>query len=168
MSPRRPPAARLAPVWTATDRALAVLAHAAIALGFLGVGFLLSLAINAVLWLVSRHRPHVAVHAEQAGTYQLLVLVVNVAVVAAWLAASAALFGRVVIAPPGDSDGAGGATPWAVALWLLAVPAFALWYVGTIALGLLGALRVARGHPFWYPLVGPWARRKHPAGTGSA
>jgi hypothetical protein len=41
------------------------------------------------------------------------------------------------------------------------VPVFGLWYAGTIALGLIGALRVFLGSPFWYPVVGAWARRQH-------
>jgi hypothetical protein len=36
------------------DRGLAVLAHASIGFGFFGIGFLLGIAINAVIWLRSR------------------------------------------------------------------------------------------------------------------
>jgi hypothetical protein len=146
--------------WTAGDRALAALAHAAIGFGLVGIGFLLSLAISGIIWLVSRHRPHVAVHAEQAGAYQLVVLAVNAVVIAGWLAASVALFGQLALAPPAEWTGRGPAA-WQLALWLLAVPVFGLWYAGTIALGLIGALRVFLGYPFWYPVSGAWARRKH-------
>ena len=141
---------------------MATLAHAAIGFGFLGIGFLLSLAINVAIWLMSRRSPHVAIHAEQAGAYQLSVFVINVLVVVAWLAASVALFGRVVFFPPaevGEIERA--AWPLAVGLWLLAVPIFGVWHVASIALGLIGALRVAAGQPFWYPFWGRWARRKH-------
>ena len=89
-------------------------------------------------------------------------LIVNVVVVAGWLAATVALFGQAmltfpVVTPVGPERRA---PAWLAALWLLAVPLFAVWYVGTIALGLIGAARVALGLPFWYPVIGPWARRK--------
>src|SRR5687767_299698 len=80
-------------VWSTTDRVLATLAHAAIGFGFFGIGFLLSLAISGVIWVISRRSPHVAVHAEQAGAYQVFVLVVNVVVIVGWLVAAVALFG---------------------------------------------------------------------------
>lgn len=158
---RPAPARRLSrAAWTAGDRLLATLAHAAIGFGFLGVGFLLSLAISLVIWLVGRRSPHVAAHAEQAGAYQLFVLIVNVLVIAGWAAASVMLFGRLVLVPPAATTGLEqAARPWLVGLWALAVPLFGLWYVGTIALGLIGALRVALGRPFWYPVFGRWARR---------
>ena len=148
-------------VWTGSDRLLAATAHAAIGFGFLGIGFLLSLAISAVIWLVSRRSPHVSVHAEQAGTYQLCVLAVNVVAVLGWVTASVVIFGRVVFLPPADASAVEQAlTPVAVVLWLLVVPLFVLWYVGTIAYGLLGAVRVLLGYEFWYPIFGAWALRK--------
>ncbi len=103
-----------------------------------------------------------AVHAEQAGTYQLCVLAVNVVAVLSWITASVVIFGRVMFWPPGDVSAVEQAlTPVAVVLWLLVVPLFVLWYVGTIVYGLLGAVRVLLGYEFWYPFFGAWARRKH-------
>jgi hypothetical protein len=152
---------------------LATLAHAAIGLGFFGIGFLPTLAISGVIWLISHRSPHVAVHAEQAGIYQLIVLVVNVLVIVGWLVAAVALFGAgwpgeavALLVGRGSADGSAMervAAPVAVALWLLVVPLFAAWYVGTILLGLVAAARVALGYPFWYPGIGTWVRRKHAA-----
>src|SRR3712207_8168808 len=56
-----------------TDRGLAVLAHASIGFGFLGIGFLLGLAINVIIWLRSRRSSYLAVQSEQAGAYQLAI-----------------------------------------------------------------------------------------------
>lgn len=151
--------------WSTTDRAMAVAAHAAIAFGFLGIGFVLSAVIAGAIWLISRRRPHVAFHGEQAGVYQLAVLLVNALVIIGWLAVGVALFGQrlpipgivvpVTLAEP--------PAPWLVMLWLLAVPVFAVWYVGTILYGLYGAIQVALGRRFWYPIIGPWAIRRHGA-----
>jgi hypothetical protein len=162
------PSRLLAPVWSTSDRALAVLAHAAIGFGLFGISLVVSVIISLVIWVVSRRRRHVAIHAEQAGLYQLFVLIVNVVVAAGWLAAAGALFGSVVLTFPFVAPISPDRAPagWLVALWLLAIPLFALWYVGTIALGLIGAARVALGHSFWYPVIGPWARRKHGGEAG--
>jgi hypothetical protein len=154
--------------WTTGERLLAATAHAAIGFGLVGIGFLLSLAINLVIWLMSRHSRHVALHAEQAGLYQLGVLAINVLVVVGWLAASAAIFGRVVLWPPAEPAVLERELmPAAVTLWLLAVPLFVCWYVGSIAYGLLGAVRVLLGREHWYPLAGRWARRKYGPPTAS-
>src|SRR5438445_9240280 len=59
-------------------RTLSALAHGAIAFGLLGVGFLVSLAISAAIWLYGRRSPEVRFHSEQAGCYQCSVLLVNV------------------------------------------------------------------------------------------
>src|SRR5688500_13883053 len=90
----------LAPVWSTSDRALAVLAHAAIGFGLFGISLLVSVVISLVIWVVSRRRRHVAIHAEQAGVYQLVVLIVNVVVVAGWLAATIPLFGQAMLTFP--------------------------------------------------------------------
>src|SRR5438445_9060773 len=58
-------------------RTLSALAHGAIAFGLLGVGFLVSLAISAAIWLYGRRSPEVRFHSEQAGCYQCSVLLVN-------------------------------------------------------------------------------------------
>ena len=48
------PARLLAPVWSTSDRALAVLAHAAIGFGLVGIGLVASIVISLVIWVVSR------------------------------------------------------------------------------------------------------------------
>ena len=138
------------------DRGLAVLAHASIGFGFVGIGFLLGLAINAVIWLRSRRSSYLAVQSEQAGAYQLAILLINVALIAAWLVILLYVF-------VGDSTIGPGQLSWrqmAAGLWLALIPLFAAWYIGTIAYGLYGAVTIARGHEFWYPVFGAWARRR--------
>lgn len=138
------------------DRSLAVLAHASIGFGFVGIGFLLGLAINGVIWLRSRRSSYVSVQAEQAGAYQLAVVLINVAL--ALVLVPTAIY--VVFAE--SSVGAGQlSTPQVVAgLWCALLPLVAGWYVGSILLGLYGALKIARGGEFWYPIFGDWARRR--------
>ena len=139
-----------------TDRGLAVLAHASIGFGFLGIGFLLGLAINGVIWLRSRRSSSVAIQAEQAGAYQLAVFLINIALVAAWLLILVYVF-------MGDATIGPGQLSWrqvAAGLWLALIPLFAIWYIGTIVYGLYGALRIASGQEFWYPVFGAWARRR--------
>jgi hypothetical protein len=155
--------------WSTTDRTLAVAAHAAIGFGFLGIGFVASAVIAAVVWLVSRRRPHVAFHGEQAGVYQLVVLVINAVVITAWVALGVAMFGqRLPIPGFGPLALTVPAAPWLVTLWILAVPIFAVWYVGTILYGLYGAVQVALGRRFWYPVIGPWASRRSARSTRGA
>lgn len=141
---------------TGGDRGLAVLAHASIGFGFVGIGFLLGLAINGVIWLRSRRSSYVAVQSEQAGAYQLAVLLVNLVLAGSWLLVLLYVF-------VGDSEiGAGQLSMRQVAagVWLALIPLFAVWYVGTILYGLYGAVKVARGEEFWYPFFGAWARRR--------
>ena len=47
-----PPAAPARPAESTGERVLAAVAHAAIIFGFLGIGFLVTLGINLVIWLV--------------------------------------------------------------------------------------------------------------------
>src|SRR2546430_5974601 len=71
----------------AADRRVAAVAHLSIAFGvFVGVGFLAGLAINLVIWLRSRRSSFVEYHSEQAGTYQLVVFVLNILFVVIWVA----------------------------------------------------------------------------------
>ena len=138
------------------DRGLAILAHASIGFGLFGIGFLLGLAINAVIWLRSRRSSFVAIQAEQAGAYQLAVFLINMVLVAAWLVV-------LLYVLVGDSEiglGSLSLRQIAAGLWLALIPLFAIWYVGTIAYGLYGAARIASGREFWYPVFGAWARRR--------
>jgi len=128
-----------------TARALSALAHGAIAFGLFGVGFLISLGIAAVIWLYGKRSPLVRFHAEQAGCYQCSVLLINlVLVLIMGLSGGFSLFNSF----QGKSDfGAG----WV--FWILLL-VFAVWWLGTIVLGIIGAVFVLMGKPFKYPFIG--------------
>ena len=133
-----------------------MLAHASIGFGFVGIGFLLGLAINGVIWLRSRRSSFVNVHAEQAGAYQLAVFLINVTLVVVLGASGVYLIFAGSTLGPGELS-----SPQLLAgLWLALLPLALLWYVGSIAYGLYGAWKVARGREFWYPVFGAWARRR--------
>ena len=133
------------------ERALAVAAHAAIGFGFFGIGFLLSILISVVIWLVGRKSPYVEAQADRAGRYQIFVLLANLLVVLFW----AVGLGVFLYLGGWEGWGAGG---WRAVAWallglalLVAVPVFLAWYVGTILYGLYAALRVLAGDDFRYP-----------------
>ena len=67
-----------------SERALAAAAHGAIAFGFVGIGFILSLVITAVIWLTSLKSSYVREQSDRAGRYQIFVLLVNILAVALW------------------------------------------------------------------------------------
>jgi uncharacterized Tic20 family protein len=135
----------------ATDRRIAAVAHLSIVFGVIvGVGFLAGLAINLVIWLRSRRSSFVEFHAEQAGTYQLVVFVLNMLLLVAWLGGLLALpsspdLGRMLIKMGG---------------WLSLIVLIGLWYVSTIVLGVYAGLKIALGGDFTYPVVGPWIQRR--------
>jgi uncharacterized Tic20 family protein len=126
----------------AADAGLAALAHFAILFGFFGVGFLLSLAISGAIWLYSRRSPYVAFHAQQAGCYQIFVLVFNIGY---WV-----LLGALVYV--------GGQLHWEAgtitAVVTLMIGLFILWFVLSILYGAWAGLRVLLGHDFRYPYFG--------------
>lgn len=136
-----------------SELALAATAHAAIGFGLFGIGFLASLAITAVIWLVAKRNGFVEEHADRAGRYQLFVLVTNVAIVA--------LGGGLFVFL--DFQGwwqRGGARTMALVLVLLgAAFVFAVWYVVSIGYGLYAALRVLAGDDFHYP-AHPFRKRR--------
>ncbi len=138
------------------DRSLGVLAHASIGFGLFGIGFLLGIAINVVIWLRSRRSSYVAVQAEQAGAYQLAVLLINVVLAAVWLTMLFYVFMGDSTIGPGQLS----MRQIAAGLWLALIPAFAIWYLLSIGYGLYGALQVSSGREFWYPILGAWARRR--------
>ena len=134
-----------------SERTLAVVAHAAIGFGFFGIGFLLSILISVVIWLVGRKSPYVEAQADRAGRYQIFVLLANLLVVLLWA------IGLGVFVYLGGWEGwsSGG---WRAVAWallglalLVTVPVFLAWYVGTILYGLYAALRVLAGDDFRYP-----------------
>ena len=114
--------------------------------------------------VVGRRSRYLAVHAEQAAWYQLVVLALNVLVGAGWLVALVLVLGEEL-----GISGLLGLPTWetglavriAVGLVLaLALPLFVVWFVATIAYGVYGALLVMSGRPFWYLVVGAWVRRR--------
>jgi hypothetical protein len=138
------------------DQRIAAVAHLSIGFGVIvGVGFLLGLAINLVIWLRSKRSSVVEYHAEQAGAYQLVVLLVNIALAALWIGVAATAIG--------GWDWRLGTLPvWQPLAGLLCAltPLIAVWYFGTILYGVYGGLLVAAGREFAYPVFGPWARRR--------
>ncbi|MCC7370760.1 MAG: DUF4870 domain-containing protein [Chloroflexi bacterium] len=138
------------------DQRIAAVSHLSIGFGIvIGVGFLVGIAINLIIWLRSKRSPVVAFHAEQAGAYQLAVLIVNILTAAVWIGVTVLLMG-------GSELGAGEMSmrQLLMGLWCALVPLFALWFFGTIAYGLYGGLVVAAGRDFSYPIFGPWARKR--------
>jgi uncharacterized Tic20 family protein len=138
------------------DRRIAAVAHLSIGFGvIIGVGFLLSLAINLIIWLRSKRSSFVEFHAEQAGAYQLVVLLTNLLIVGIWIG--------VVIMLLGDSEiGAGQLSVRQIlmGMWCALLPLQVAWYFGTILYGVYGGLVVAAGGEFSYRLIGPWVRRR--------
>ena len=138
------------------DRRIAAVAHLSIGFGvIIGVGFLLGIAINLVIWLRSKRSPFVELHAEQAGAYQLVVLVTNVLIIGIWIG--------VIVLLMGDSElGAGQLSMRQIfmGMWCALAPLQVAWYFGTIIYGVYGGLVVAAGGDFSYPIFGPWARRR--------
>jgi uncharacterized Tic20 family protein len=143
-SARRPVAAAV--VGRTTDAVLAGLAHGAIIFGFFGVGFLLSLAFNLVLWLYSRRSPYVAYHAQQAGCYQCFVVVFNIVYLLVFLLC----WGFYMAYPR-----------WEFVGWITTILFFVgvVWFVFSILFGVWVAIRVFLGKPFAYPVFGRMAAR---------
>jgi len=138
------------------DQRIAAIAHLSIGFALIpGIGFMMGLAINAVIWLRSKRSPVVEFHAEQAGAYQLAVLLINVALVASWIAIAGTTIG-------GFDWHIGSVALWQplTALLCLLTPLIAVSYFGTILYGVYGGLLVAAGKEFSYPVYGPWARRR--------
>ena len=144
---------------TGTERAMAAISHGAIAFGFVGIGFILSLVITAVIWLASKKSPYLQEQSDRAGRYQIYVVVMNVVVIIVWLL-GLVLLGKLLNWDSlfsGGVQNAGNLGPrWIIvvidALFLIvAIPLFVVWYVGTILYGIYGAYRSLRGHDFHYP-----------------
>ena len=130
-----------------TERLLAGVAHGAIAFGLFGLTLPISLLITGIIWLYSKRSPYVRYHSDQAGCYQCSVLLINVVlVIILGLYGGFAVF-RAVRGETAWSDL--GPVLWGVGL-------FALWFVVTIILGIIGAIMVLLGRPFKYPFIGDW------------
>lgn len=133
------------------DRTLSAVAHGAIAFGIFGIGLLVSLAISGFLWLYSKRSRAVRFHAEQAGCYQVIVLLVNGLAIVGLAAA-----GGFSVFQNWNRQSDYGA-PWLLCGGLLL---FAVWFFVTIGYGLFGAVQVLRGKEFKYPLIGKWAKKR--------
>jgi uncharacterized Tic20 family protein len=141
-----------------SERTLAVAAHAAIGFGFFGIGFLLSILISVIIWLVGRKSPYVEAQADRAGRYQIFILLANLLVVLLW-AVGLGVF-LYLGGWEGWSSGGWRTVAWALLglVLLVAVPVFLVWYVATILYGLYAALRVLASDDFRYPRH-PFSRR---------
>jgi uncharacterized Tic20 family protein len=135
------------------ERVLSAAAHGAIAFGLFGITFLMSLVVTGVIWLYSRRSPRVRFHAEQAGCYQCLVILVNLVLVAitgaSWGFAIFKLF-------QGDRE-------WASSLGtggLVGLVLFAAWFLASILYGVYAAILVLLGREFKYPIIGDRFKRE--------
>jgi uncharacterized Tic20 family protein len=132
------------------ERVLAALAHGAIAFGLFGFTWLLSLGITGVIWLYSKRSPDVRFHAQQAGCYQCSVLLINVVWVSALGVGGGFSLFRIFQGQNIPEMNTGVA---------LGACLFALWFMGSIAYGVIGAVAVLLGKRFKYPLLGDRAER---------
>src|SRR5207244_9681129 len=95
-----------------SERTLAATAHAAIGFGLVGIGFLVSLLVSGVIWLVGRRSPFIREHADRAGRYQLAVLLLNILTIGLWVAG-------LVLFLALDSRGGWTAGGWRAVTWTL-------------------------------------------------
>jgi uncharacterized Tic20 family protein len=143
-------------VMSQIDRRIAAIAHLSIGFGVVvGVGFLLGLAINLVIWLRSKRSPFVELHAEQAGAYQLVVLLTNILLVALGITVVVACLADLEVLTRGLS-----VKLVLMGIWVATLPLQIGWFFGTIFLGIYAGIVVAAGGDFSYPIFGPWARRR--------
>jgi uncharacterized membrane protein len=133
------------------SRALAALAHGAIAFGFFGIGFIASLAIAGIIWLYSKRSPEVRFHSEQAGCYQCSVLLIN----AVFLIVLGTVGGFSIFNLFQGRDDWG--LSWGVGLGLIL---FAFWFVASILYGIFAAIMVLMGKRFKYPIIGDRFEKK--------
>jgi uncharacterized Tic20 family protein len=140
----------------AADRRVAAVSHVSIAFGVLiGVGFTLGIAINFAIWLRSKRSPMVEFHSAQAGTYQFIVLVTNIVLIALWIAGLFWVVGGPESGPPPLAR-----FQIATVVWLALLPIEIVWFFGTILLGVYAGLKVGLGGEFSYPIIGAWVQRR--------
>ena len=150
-----------------SERVLAFAAHGAIAFGFVGIGFLLSLAITAIIWLASKKSSYLREQSDRAGRYQIFVLLANIVVIGLWVIG----FFLLVYLTNWQGWGSGGWQGWRHLDWrwllivldglllLISAPLIVAWYFGSIGYGVYAALRALRGDDFHYPPP-PWKWRR--------
>lgn len=150
-----------------SERFLAAVAHGAIAFGLAGIGFLLSLAITGVVWLVSKKSPYVREQSDRAGRYQIFVVLANILLIALWIIG----FALLIYLTNWQGWGNGGWQGWRQLDWrwllivldffalLIAFPLIIAWFFGTIIYGVYAATHALRGDDFHYPPP-PWKWRR--------
>jgi uncharacterized Tic20 family protein len=132
------------------ERALSALAHGAIAFGFFGFTFIISLAISGIIWLYSRRSPEVRFHAAQAGFYQCSVLLINLLFLVVLGVGGG--FSIVNIVQGKDAE---------LARWVAwGFVVFVIWFCASILYGLFAAVMVLLGKRFKYPLIGDRFEKK--------
>lgn len=141
------------------DRRIAAVCHFSIAFGVIvGVGFMLGIVLNLVIWLRSKRSSIVEFHSEQAGAYQITVLVSNILIIAIWIGVVVMLMGESEV-----GEGQLSIRQILMGMWCALLPLQIAWYFGTILYGVYGGLVVAAGGEFSYPFFGKWARRRQAA-----
>lgn len=136
---------------TAHERSTAAAAHGAIAFGLLGIGFLITIAINIYFWFASQKSPYIRRQVEQAGCYQLIVMLVDFLLVAGGGVLLGYLLGQPILGRqllPAGSEG----LFWLLLVFLVVF--FIVFFFVTIAYGLYAAGRAAAGVEFRYNLPG--------------
>ncbi len=132
------------------ERALSVLAHAAIAFGFFGVTLPISLAISGIIWLYSKRSPEVRFHASQAGCYQCSVLVISFLFIV--LLGVGGGFSIVGLAQGNGPE---------LARWVAwGFVIFVIWLFASVLYGLFAAVMVLLGRRFKYPFIGDRFEKK--------
>jgi uncharacterized membrane protein len=152
MQPPRQPPTIIDAADRSAERVLAAAAHGAIAFVLFGITFWVTLAVTGVIWLYSRRSPEVRFHAEQAGCYQAIVILINIIIIAISGATGGAAIVKLL---QGDQD-------WARSLGIgavIALACFLLWFFGSILYGIYAAIVVILGRPFKYPIIGNWFQK---------
>jgi hypothetical protein len=143
-----PPQTQITPGYVAdrsAERAMSALAHGAIAFGLLGFTLVVSLLISAIIWVYSKRSPEVRFHAEQAGCYQVIVLLVN----ALFLVGVGATGGFWIV------NLVQGKGPGELGFGVVAgLCLFALWILATTLYGIVAAVMVLLGKRFKYVFIG--------------
>jgi len=150
-----------------SERLLAATAHGAIAFGFVGIGFILSLVITGVIWLVSKKSSYVRDQSDRAGRYQIFIVLANILLIALWIIG----FVLLIYLTNWQGWGNGGWQGWRQLDWrwllividgltlLVTLPLIVAWFFGTIIYGVYAAIRALRGDDFHYPPP-PWKWRR--------
>ena len=133
---------------TKNDRLLAALAHGLVIANIGAIG-------AAVIYALNKQKSrYVAFQAAQAAVYQLVGILVIIAVWGCWMALYMASLTPIMVNPKAYSE------PPAF-FWLGLLSMFIPFAVMVVywLYGLWGALRAFQGRPFHYLLIGPWLER---------